>query len=342
MILHLFNWDKKFAPSFINFISERFDSKEHFFILYGVASSDVIKQTQNVIFFETIHNNLFKLSVKLRRSSKVIIHGLFNTHLIYTLALQPWILKKCYWVIWGDDLYIHEKQQKDWRWAKNEFIRCFIIRRFGNLVTHIRGDFELAQKWYAARGRHHDCFMYPSNIYIDPPYSAKKKESICILLGNSATETNNHLDAFERLRPYASDNILIYCPLSYGIVNYGNYIEKIGREIFGDKFIPLRTFIKIHEYHQLLNEVDIGIFNHSRQQGMGNIIPLLGLGKMVYMRKGVSTSQTLKALGFRVFDIESFSLAPACSTELCKNTSLAKLHFSASRLQADLSQIFSD
>ena len=43
-----------------------------------------------------------------------------------------------------------------------------------------------------------------------------------ILLGNSASDTNNHLDAFEALRKLDLDGRKIITPLSYGNANYRN------------------------------------------------------------------------------------------------------------------------
>jgi len=46
--------------------------------------------------------------------------------------------------------------------------------------------------------------------------------------------------------------------------------------IFREKFKPLVDFIPFDEYLNLLAKVDIAIFNHKRQQTMGNITTLLG------------------------------------------------------------------
>ena len=43
-----------------------------------------------------------------------------------------------------------------------------------------------------------------------------------------------------------------------------------------------------NQYLEFLGKIDIAIFNHRRQQGFGNAITLLGLGKKVYLNS-VST-----------------------------------------------------
>ena len=50
------------------------------------------------------------------------------------------------------------------------------------------------------------------------------------------------------------------------------------------------------------------MFNHNRQQAMGNTITLLGLGKKVYMRRGVAQWSFFESHKIKVFDIVNFDL----------------------------------
>jgi len=61
-----------------------------------------------------------------------------------------------------------------------------------------------------------------------------------ILVGNSATATNNHCEVFELLArtPAARDRRVIV-PLSYGDPWYRDAILAQGRALFGDRFVPL-------------------------------------------------------------------------------------------------------
>jgi dTDP-N-acetylfucosamine:lipid II N-acetylfucosaminyltransferase len=47
--------------------------------------------------------------------------------------------------------------------------------------------------------------------------------------------------------------------------------------------------------------------NHERQQGLGNILPLLFFGKKVYLRSGTSSFEYLKSIGCRLHDLSSFN-----------------------------------
>lgn len=331
-ILHLMGWDKKFVPSFIQFLSENFHREEHRFIVYGDVNNGDVPKGQGVIFLPHLLKAIRPLMAELRDARKVIIHGMFSSHLLYLLMLQPWFLRKCYWAIWGGDLYIHQAEQKDWRWKKNEWIRSFVIKRLGHFITHIRGDYELAQKWYGAKGVWYECFMYPSNLYQEPPVQNTPHEGINILLGNSADPSNNHIDALEKLRPYTAENIQIFCPLSYGDAEYAKQVADYGESIFGDKFNPLLEFMRFDEYKKLLAKIDIAIFNHKRQQGIGNITTLLGLGKSVYMRSDITSWGFFNQLGVKLFDVKELDLQRISQDEVMKNRKIISNYFSKDSL----------
>lgn len=340
-VLHLFSWDKKFFPPFRDFIHKHFADSEHHFIVHGDVDAELASDA-DVVVYPSLLKNSIALTKAMHRADKVILHGLFSNHLLYLLAVQPWLLKKCYWVIWGGDLYIHESQKKDWRWEKNEFFRRFVVKRLGHFVTYIKGDFELAKKWYGAKGQYHHCLMYPSNLYKEKILPPKQGGAVKILVGNSADSTNNHEEVFEMLNAYKYEKIQIFCPLSYGPYYNAERIAKHGKELFEDKFIPLLDFMAFDNYMELLGEIDIAVFAHERQQGMGNMISLLGFGKKVYMRSDVTPWTMFDKLGVIVFDVRKIDLIPI-NDDVCKNNKARiKSHFSESELVKQLHNIFRD
>lgn len=339
-ILHLFGWDKKFVPPFIDFVREHFDESEHSFIIYGPVNDAQLPAGQNIIYYPSLLRNLPALLANIRAARKIILHGLFSSHLFYALALQPWLLKKCYWTIWGGDLYIHNAETKDWRWYKNEWIRRFVIARVGHFITQIKGDYELARQWYGAKGVWHECFMYPSNLYHEPPVQNTPHEGINILVGNSADPSNNHREVLERLRPYAQDAIRIYCPLSYGDQNNAEEIVEYGKFIFGEKFVALREFIPFDEYLNLLAIIDVAIFNHTRQQGMGNITTLLGLGKKIFIRNEITSWEFFNQINVAVFDMEFIDIKSLNKKTRDQNRLIIAEYFSEENLVASLKEVF--
>lgn len=343
MILHVVSLEK-FIPPFIEFLGEHFDLSHHRFWLKGDRNKYPYQDNQSTYQVNPgvlgyLHGYL-KLIVDLNNANKIILHNLFDIKIVFLLVCMPWLLKKSYWVIWGADLYVHQVTKKKWRWHRNEWIRRFAISRLGHFITHIRGDYELAQNWYGARGQWHECFMYTSNLYRDYPIEPKPHDGIHILLGNSATSTNNHLDALEKLRPFAHDNIKIYCPLSYGDASYGDLVERAGVAIFGSNFIPLRDFIPFERYLELLSDIDIAVFNHNRQQGMGNITTLLGMGKTVYIRSDISSWTTLNKMGLVLGDTLTSDFRKLPKETILANRAIVAKSFSERALIHQLSMIF--
>src|SRR5690606_7080247 len=97
----------------------------------------------------------------------------------------------------------------------------------------------------------------------------------------------------------------LYVPLSYGSEDYKNRIIKKGKELFGSRFKPLEDFIPYQEYITFLKNIDILILNHRRQQGMGNTIQALGMGKKVFLNSITPQYHLFKKLGIKVFPIEN-------------------------------------
>ena len=343
-IIHLCGWDKKFILSFRDLIQAHFADGRHRFIVYGPVDQAALSQSMDTVVYGSLLKNIFAVSKAMQHAEKIILHGLFSTHLLYILALQPWLLKKCHWVIWGGDLYVHQAEVKDWRWRKNEVFRRLVIQRLGYLLTYIPGDVVLARQWYGATGQHQECLMYTSNIFKDLVIPPKTDSVINILVGNSADPTNNHLEVFEKLAAYKSENMMIYCPLSYGGIdgNYAKQIAEKGTAMFGDRFVALTDFMPFRKYLEFLGQIDIAVFAHKRQQGMGNTITLLGLGKKIYMCSDVTPWMLFDGLGLKVFDFRILDLTRINYEAQIKNKNIIKKYFSEATLSKKWRHIFED
>jgi hypothetical protein len=123
-----------------------------------------------------------------------------------------------------------------------------------------------------------------------------------IWIGNSETSSNNHLDAMDQLKKFASENIKIIAPLSYGLRPYGDMVDKTGREMFGSKWIGLRDFIPLDQYLVMQREVGVVIMNHNRTQAGFNVFGFVKMGKKLYMKKQSTIYQFLQSNGIVLFD----------------------------------------
>jgi hypothetical protein len=129
-----------------------------------------------------------------------------------------------------------------------------------------------------------------------------------VLVGNSADPSNNHLEIFLRLSKLDLKNSKIFVPLSYGgNDSYKSKIIEKGNELLGENFHPLVEFMTIEEYNQILLSCGTLIFNHVRQQGVGNIVVMVYLGAKIYMNKKSPVYAYFKRLGMTIFDLNNLN-----------------------------------
>jgi len=106
-----------------------------------------------------------------------------------------------------------------------------------------------------------------------------------ILVGNSATLTGNHAEAFDLLRKLQVKGRRVVVPLSYGDAKLTNKLINMGGECFGADFEPLIDFMPIEDYVDIIKNCGYVIMNHVRQQAVGNIVIMLYLGARVFVRR---------------------------------------------------------
>ncbi|MGL4191289.1 MAG: TDP-N-acetylfucosamine:lipid II N-acetylfucosaminyltransferase [Vibrio sp.] len=311
-ILHI-GMDGVFLRSFIDFLRDEFEFKKHTFLITTEKCQK--SEYKNVMLLQRTVSDRLKhyilSAIKMHQSDKIVLHGLFDIKFVFLLFLMPWLLKKCYWVMWGADLYVYQLAEKNWKWKVNEFYRRPVIKNMGYLVTGTPGDVELARRWYGSKGQHVTCFNYTSNIYHPLPKVANEKSGINILTGNSADPSNNHFSIFEKIKNLVDGDFYIYCPLSYGDEEYAERVCVEGKRIFGDRFKPLKDFMDLEEYLEILANIDIAIFDHHRQQAFGNTLSLLGFGKKVYINPVSTLNGVFEGLGIKVYDSTSiYDLIP--------------------------------
>ncbi|RDK83992.1 UNVERIFIED_ORG: 4-alpha-L-fucosyltransferase (glycosyl transferase family 56) [Idiomarina abyssalis] len=351
MILHVANLDK-FIPPFVKLINENFDGKKHLFCVLGNNKKYPIRQQNNLKISKPTLIGVVKHYARvfrdIQRAEKVILHGLFDIRLIILLSMMPWVLKKCYWIIWGGDLYFYQTPKPRKRDKIKEAFRSFVIKRLGYLVTYIPGDVALARKWYKAQGTYKECLMYLSNIVDDQLIKSTSQlnksdsETIKIVIGNSADPSNNHIEILKKLAVYKNKNIRLIVPLSYGDKENAEKVISYGRQEFGDKFEPLTAFIPLSDYKGILKSIDIAMFNHKRQQAMGNTITLLGMGKVVFLRSDVTQWSLFRKLGVVVKDINEVDLFSRLEDdELARNIHIIKSYFNCKTLVMQYERIFS-
>lgn len=299
MNLHLMT-EGKFVERFVRFVNKYYPDGENYFYVY-YREPEEEQRTQ--LSFDNLEytNDLFD-AVDLSRvgDGKVFVHSFY---LIHTIKYCNYLVKQIpanqiVLIIYGADLYNNRYILMDnflhpGIWLQ-EYNKKRMIKGISNFMTFASPDYELMNKWYGAKGHQYDC-LYPSNANIELLSGLRSEVRdngpIKILLGNSATVTNKHIEALDWLSKYREEDIMIICPLSYGDMNYAHKVEDKGKRYFGNKFRPIYEYMSIDDYSRMLNDVDIAIYNNNRQQATGNIEILGYLGKKIFVRSDTTTWQ---------------------------------------------------
>jgi hypothetical protein len=332
-ILHVMILDK-FLPPYIDFIDEHFGREGHHYVFitsekyqYGLTPEHKVE------FLHTDDDIFITLLAYMKMAKKIILHGLWRDKVDVLLYFNQELLKKCYWVMWGGDFYFPETKNK---------IRHEIIKKMGYCIPVTYGDFLYIQSNYCSSAKYCKCINYPRSIKINNLEIIHRESAnqLRILVGNSATPTNRHVEIFNKLMKFKS--IDIFVPLSYGDNSYMQQIMAEGKKVFRDNFYPLVDMMEYDDYLSFLNSVDIAIFNHSRQQAVGNIILLLLMGKTIYLSKDNNAYEMLKKLEIIFKDtvqlnykIEQISLA-----DKIHNQKVIMKNYSEERAFIEWSKIF--
>lgn len=346
-ILHI-GMDGGFLRSFIDFVKDEFEFDKHSFLIttekYQKSDYKNVVLSQRTVFARLRH---YALSViKMHQSDKVVLHGLFDTKFVFILFLMPWLLRRCCWVLWGGDLYIHHLGEKNWKWKLSEFFRRPVIMNINTITTTVPGDYGLAQKWYGARGSFIQNLMYKSHVCRGTGEEFLPKESkgsIYIQVGNSSDPANNHIEVLSFISENQTGLCEIFCPLSYGSDAHKRYVIKTGKMLFSDRFHPITELMSFDDYNKYLATIDVAIFNHDRQQAMGNIIGLISMGKKVVLKSSITPYEFFTDLELGVYTLADEDIfEPIDVAEAQKNIAIARNYFTLERLKMNWTEVFDE
>ncbi|MDI3545801.1 MAG: hypothetical protein PWP68_1218 [Rikenellaceae bacterium] len=299
--LHIFP-NEKFTEPYIEFINKNFNSKDHLFFIIGKGIGTKITLRDNVKKLSKDFKSIICLFKNMYKCEKIFLHGLFFPQILI-LFMQPWLLKKSNWIIWGGDLYYYKFRKKNFKSNIYEYIRRQVIKRIGGITALTPGDCNIAKKWYKIKAKEYfGMYINPVKKEFLDKIEIIKKDEIYIQIGNSADPANNHFEILDMLEKFKNENIKIFAPLSYGDKQYALKVKQYGEEKFGDKFIAMLEFLSPEKYSKYLGSIDILVFNHKRQQGLFNIFSLAYLGKKIYIRNDITSWSYLKKdLGLDIY-----------------------------------------
>lgn len=175
-----------------------------------------------------------------------------------------------------------------------------VLNRVNYISTVLPSEYDMLRKNTPTKAQYFP-FQYASKrAKSDLPLMAETAD--CVLVGNSATPTNNHLDILSILEKRGITNA-IKMPMSYGDKYYAEYVKGVVANSKLDIDI-ITDFMERAEYISFLTHCKALVLGCMRQQALGNITLMLSQGSKVFLYKDSVNYKFLHKEGFVVFTIE--------------------------------------
>lgn len=297
----------------------------------------------------------------------VVMHGLFS-YIQYDIVNHMPEQVKLAWVLWGTEIYSRKdtiwshlapitkfmfqlKQCKDaiagqHRTATDVPIR--ILRRVDYTLGSSLELYEDAKNYIGNPNMKHLMYSYFTLEHlIGEDLLDKTVNGNNILLGNSSTPDNNHLDILLRLKRIGiqGERILI-TPLSYGDLWIKHIVNNVGKLLFGKQFYPLLDYMPRSTYNQVVQSCSVFVANHHRPNAFGNTLTALWLGARVYVSNKNVQTKFLQRLGLNINIIEDdlnkrnrLLFAPLSDSEREENQEIIRNVYGINQMQKNIRNI---
>lgn len=333
-ILHVCT-DQKFIDFAITNFNTVDNVQNDFFVI--VKNELKYVKSENIIV-ESRWSFLAKLLLgKFKKYDAVIFHSLGNQFKLF-IKFLPKKLKIC-WIGFGFDYYDYSKLIKGY--AEKKGVRYFIekyilnssYQRINYFCPVLESEFLEASSRFNLNAEYID-WNYGSSDKVVEKLKDVYVNGDAILIGNSAFETNNHIEIIDELVKINEEREVII-PLSYGDNNYAEMIiAKLKSTSLN--YTVLRDFLTQDEYFNILKRCAFVIMNHKRQQAAGNILIMLSLGAKVILDKENPLYSYFKQFGFKVF--EKTELKSNLSSVLLEKDMIINKKLSAENFNPDISK----
>ena len=335
-IIHIAT-DEKFIDAALNIYTKAFPGMNLFLILQRESDENILylNQKDKYVFVKT-NNDFVDIVEDYCKEAKIIVfHGMNHSQAILANKLSKYS-KKYVWSVFGAEVYNNNlifKNEAVGSKTYNTFIYSFkklfkdifrsvyyklvkgkenpnkTVKKSFMKMDYVSILYEEELKNYFKLGivnsniEHIKFTYYPLDLVINKNIGFV--DGTNILLGNSASYTNNHLEAFDFIQKCNLRKFNILSPLSYGNKKYADEIIELGKRKFGDRFYPLTEYMPLIEYQNILKSCGIVIMNHYRQQAVGNVMNAVFFGAKVFLSERNTLFHYLKRIGCYVYSIEN-------------------------------------
>ncbi len=320
IILHLFS-DEKVVSRVLKVRKEAFPEKENIGLVFTKEKSfRYIKDSENFLIYD---DSVFD-TLDFARVSCVYIHFLTDDKIKFIRKI-PKSIPVC-WCVYGGDLYNRylryfgfEILYRERKMSLSEVLLYKLVSlvrtfEFRYILKRIRWfcamscDYKLIQK-YNIKGYESinvSTFSYTMREIMGDLYDAPFCTGDSLVVGNSASYTNNHLYSLKFISKLNLGGYKVVLPLAYGgdskyIIDIKNYYSNT----LHTEVVFNETFVDLHEYNAGLQNAYAFVFGNWRQEALGNIVVALYLGKKVYISTKNPLYEDLKSDGFIIYPLES-------------------------------------
>lgn len=328
--VHLMMNDKFIVP-IVDFINSNFADKKNVFLCKRWFDYP-FPNSSNTVEIKTF------AGIKLKNAKKIICHSTHDEEIINRLYNEKSLLKKSFWVIWGSDLTKKRgKLTKKVKYVFSNFMGYCgeADEKFAREHLDIPEDLKFIPH----------CYPFPLNKKILDNTPVPKKNYIQIQLAQSIKLSA--IPVMEWLSKFKDENIRVCSILSYGDSNeIKEKVKEAGIKYFGEKYFYIENYMSPEDYAKHVASNDVLILNDDYQDGFGNTLAHLYLGKKVFIRDDIQTPEMLAKHNVKVYPtqcIQNISFSELIKDESSEsNKENIKFYLDVKELIKNWNKIFND
>jgi len=312
------------------------------------TNNKTLSAVKRDLFFSPLNSRSFMEYVgDTLQYKKVFVH-------YFTPLLYRWVahhkFRELNWAVWGGDLYnlssldhicyepltktnyvsrdssLKKILYETKVWITQEPFRKKAYAKVNNILTWMQSEYQFALRHLDVRANH-QFFFYENQFPYERLDSIREKPSytkeLSLIIGNSASPANNHLDVVRFLETHkVKANLLI--PVSYGDSGYISFLRKNLSYSYGNlEFVD--RYMAFEEYLQFISAADALVMNTVRPQGYGNILMMLYMDKPVYFNEKNISLPDLTQNGISWRSIDDLPSLSKENAELSNKAAVVKL-----------------
>lgn len=270
--------DEKFIVPLVEILKKISNLQEHLFVIDIVNGSnwndrynlwefylELAKSYHNVYVLDDeyrgsgmdISKQLESVKDKFAQCKKIVLHsGVLNSEFgMFFEKHVEWLSQKAVWIPWGAEANYTDECKYKQNVLQN--VASVVLPKQKVISQGLMDNYSIKNEQWISTSIH-----YAPEIFMEDK-NTKKNEvgrgTVKILLGTYATSLLLHEKALSYLEKFMNEDIVIYCPMSYGDMEYKKKIMECGSRLFGKKFISIEEYLSTNELNHLLNEIDIAI-----------------------------------------------------------------------------------